>query len=95
LIGLGGGAEFRLPLLISLFRFRGLEAVELRDGDPYRYQGKGVLRAAANVSDVIAPRLIGCDPTPSLLRLLPTNWPTAEIGLSWAGVWWRRLASCS
>jgi predicted small integral membrane protein len=28
LIGLGG-AEFRLPLLISLFRFRGLEAVIL------------------------------------------------------------------
>lgn len=28
LIGLGGG-EFRLPLLISLFRFRGLEAVIL------------------------------------------------------------------
>jgi uncharacterized protein len=28
LIGLGG-AEFRLPLLIGLFRFRGLEAVIL------------------------------------------------------------------
>jgi enolase len=39
------------------------EAAELRDGDPHRYKGKGVLRAAANVSDVIAPRLIGYDPT--------------------------------
>src|SRR3954471_10469890 len=32
LIGLGG-AEFRLPLLISLFRFRGLEAVILNKVD--------------------------------------------------------------
>jgi uncharacterized membrane protein YfcA len=29
LIGLGG-AEFRLPVLINLFRFRGLEAVILK-----------------------------------------------------------------
>ncbi|MEO6995821.1 MAG: phosphopyruvate hydratase [Lacunisphaera sp.] len=33
------------------------EAVELRDGDPKRYGGKGVLKAAANVRDIIAPRL--------------------------------------
>jgi enolase len=37
------------------------EAVELRDGDPRRYGGKGVLRAVANVTDVIAPALIGLD----------------------------------
>jgi enolase len=37
------------------------EAVELRDGDPARYGGKGVLRAVANVVDVIAPELIGTD----------------------------------
>ena len=37
------------------------EAVELRDGDPGRYGGKGVLRAAGNVADVIAPRLKGMD----------------------------------
>jgi uncharacterized membrane protein YfcA len=30
-VGLGGGAEFRLPLLISLFRFHGLEAVILNE----------------------------------------------------------------
>ena len=37
------------------------EAVELRDGDPKRYGGKGVLRAVANVRDVIAPALAGRD----------------------------------
>jgi enolase len=35
------------------------EALELRDGDPKRYGGKGVQRAAANVREVIAPKLIG------------------------------------
>lgn len=33
------------------------EAVELRDGDHYRYGGKGVLKAVANVNDIIAPAL--------------------------------------
>jgi enolase len=37
------------------------EAVELRDGDPRRYAGKGVLRAVANVNDVIAPALAGLE----------------------------------
>lgn len=35
------------------------EAVELRDGDKKRYGGKGVLKAVANVNDIIAPELIG------------------------------------
>jgi enolase len=35
------------------------EAKELRDGDPNRYDGKGVLRAVANINDVLAPRLVG------------------------------------
>jgi enolase len=35
------------------------EAVELRDGDPARFGGKGVRRAVANVRELIAPRLIG------------------------------------
>jgi enolase len=39
------------------------EAVELRDGDPRRYGGKGVLKAVANVDEIIAPALIGRDPT--------------------------------
>ncbi|GAA6002126.1 hypothetical protein JCM10207_003088 [Rhodosporidiobolus poonsookiae] len=34
------------------------EAVELRDGDKSKYLGKGVLKAVANVNDVIAPKLI-------------------------------------
>jgi len=38
------------------------EAVELRDGDPQRYLGKGVLGAVNNVKDLIAPNLIGMDP---------------------------------
>lgn len=35
------------------------EAIELRDSDPYRYSGKGVLKAVRNVNEVIAPELIG------------------------------------
>ncbi len=37
------------------------EAVELRDGDPKRYGGKGVLKAVAHVNDVFAPALRGLD----------------------------------
>ena len=37
------------------------EAIELRDGDPARYAGKGVLRAVANVNDRLAPALIGLE----------------------------------
>ena len=35
------------------------EAVELRDGDKNRYQGKGVLKAVNNVNELVAPELIG------------------------------------
>lgn len=37
------------------------EAVELRDGDSARYGGKGVLKAVANVNQIIAPRLRGME----------------------------------
>jgi len=37
------------------------EALELRDGDPKRYGGKGVLKAVANVTGIIAPQLKGAD----------------------------------
>ncbi|GHB51397.1 phosphopyruvate hydratase [Mongoliitalea lutea] len=37
------------------------EAVELRDGDKSKYLGKGVLKAVANVNNVIAPELVGMD----------------------------------
>jgi len=35
------------------------EAVELRDGDKAKYLGRGVLKAVANVNDIIAPKLVG------------------------------------
>jgi enolase len=35
------------------------EALELRDGDPKRYMGKGVLKAVKNVNTKIAPLLVG------------------------------------
>jgi len=35
------------------------EALELRDGDPGRFGGKGVLRAVTNVNETITPALIG------------------------------------
>jgi enolase len=35
------------------------EAIELRDGDPARYAGLGVLRAVANVREVIGPAVLG------------------------------------
>jgi len=37
------------------------EAVELRDGDPKRWRGKSVLKAVANVHQLIAPALHGRD----------------------------------
>jgi enolase len=37
------------------------EALELRDEDNTRYLGKGVLKAVANVNNIIAPELIGQD----------------------------------
>ena len=39
------------------------EALELVDGDKGRYGGKGRLKAAANVNEIIAPELIGLDAT--------------------------------
>ena len=42
------------------------EALELRDNDPNRYLGKGVLKAVSNVNEKIAPKLIGLDPTNQL-----------------------------
>ena len=38
------------------------EALELRDQDPNRFDGKGVLKAVANVGNVIGPCLIGRSP---------------------------------
>src|SRR5215470_18657435 len=38
------------------------EAVELRDNDPGRYLGKGVLKAVEHVNGVLRQALIGADP---------------------------------
>ena len=37
------------------------EALELRDKDPSRYQGKGVLKAVRNICEIISPSLQGFD----------------------------------
>ena len=37
------------------------EAVELRDGDPKRYGGKGVLTAVGNVNEALQDALTGLD----------------------------------
>lgn len=48
------------------------EALELRDGDKTRYNGKGVLQAVANVNDMIAPEVEGLNAfdQPGLDRVL-------------------------
>merc|ERR1711920_133425 len=39
------------------------EALELRDNDKGRLLGKGVLKAVANINDIIGPKLVGMDVT--------------------------------
>ena len=39
------------------------EAIELRDGDPARYGGKGVLKAVENVNTEVCEAIIGVDAT--------------------------------
>jgi enolase len=61
------------------------EAVELRDGDKTRFGGKGVLRAVANVTDVIAPAIYGLDAADqagidAVLRDLDGTRNKAELG---------------
>ncbi len=43
------------------------EALELRDGDPDRYLGKGVLKAIENIHEKIAPEILGEDVTQQAL----------------------------
>ncbi len=54
------GAISSVPSGASTGRF---EAVELRDGDPARFNGQGVLKAVENVNRVISPFVVGQDPT--------------------------------
>jgi enolase len=39
------------------------EAIELRDGDPKRYLGKGVTKAVDNIHKLIEPEIVGMDAT--------------------------------
>jgi len=39
------------------------EAVTLFDGDPERYEGKGMLKAIANIKEIIAPKILGTEVT--------------------------------
>ena len=57
-IGLSNGSRFHASVP-SGASTGSHEALELRDEDPQRYHGKGVLRAVANVNDVLGPALIG------------------------------------
>ncbi len=61
-VGLLGGAQ-GVAMVPSGASTGAHEAVELRDKDPKRYGGKGVLNAVNNVSDAIQDRLTGLDAT--------------------------------
>jgi enolase len=61
-VGLDGGALGR-AIVPSGASTGEHEALELRDGDPARFLGKGVQKAVDHVRDVIAPTLIGMDAT--------------------------------
>lgn len=54
------GAVSSIPSGASTGR---LEAVELRDGDTQRFNGMGVMKAVANVNQIISKYVIGQDPT--------------------------------
>ena len=59
-VELEGGARGRAAVPSGASTGEG-EAVELRDGDKMRYDGKGVLNAVENVNSAIADELIGFD----------------------------------
>lgn len=54
------GAVASIPSGASTGR---MEAIELRDGDIHRFSGMGVLKAVANVNQIISKYVIGQDPT--------------------------------
>src|SRR5204863_325629 len=62
------------------------EAVELRDEEPARYQGKGVRRAVQNVIETIAPEVEGMDAS------APATAPEKRSGSPWT---WPRASSAS
>ncbi len=54
----GSVGSFAAPSGASIGRH---EAVELRDGDPKRFNGKGVLKCLHNIVYILAPKIIGHD----------------------------------
>jgi uncharacterized membrane protein YfcA len=78
LIGLGG-AEFRLPLLISLFRFRGLEAVILNKATSLVVVGAALPFRASTISFAE----LGAQ-WPIIVNLLAGSLIGAWVGASWA-----------
>lgn len=56
----GSVGSFAAPTGASIGKH---EAVELRDGDPKRFAGKGVLKCLHNILTILAPRIIGKDAT--------------------------------
>ena len=78
LIGLGG-AEFRLPLLISLFRFRGLEAVILNKATSFVVVAAALPFRAGTISF----EELGAQ-WPIIANLLAGSLIGAWVGASWA-----------
>ena len=60
-VGLSNGTSFHaiVPSGASTGTY---EALELRDKDPARYSGNGVLNAVSNLDQVIAPAVVGLSP---------------------------------
>src|SRR5262245_31876007 len=61
------------------------EALELRDGDPKRYAGKGVMKAVDHVERVIASAIIGFDAVNQVfldetMKALDGTWNKAKLG---------------
>ena len=54
----GTAATASVPSGASIGKY---EAIELRDKDPARYNGMGVLKAVKNVNEVIGPAVLGMD----------------------------------
>jgi enolase len=61
-----GGGVFGRAIVPSGASTGAAEAAALRDVSSPRFDGRGVLRAVANVRDVIAPAVVGLDPTDQL-----------------------------
>lgn len=70
------------------------EAVELRDGDSSRYNGKGVLKAVQNVLEIITPVITGFPATDQygldqklITWMAPLTKPASGLMLSWEYQW--------